>query len=148
MKRRGWIRAIHPIGFPAGKAYRVKTTRLNEQGQSEVSSFVVVGWVGDSFISVVDNDSLDLLAWDVKPDMTAHSIKEVVQQAVERTGMDHASGEDRTRLLNDRGSGVMAGAFEDDRRLLPSATWTVHPLTRQRTGSWSASLTHSRSGSP
>ena len=44
---------------------------------------------------------------------TAESFSEVVQQAVEWTGMEQAPLEDRTRLLTDRDSGYLARAFED-----------------------------------
>ncbi len=44
LKRHGLIREVKPVGFPAGKEYRVKTTRPNEQWQSDASYFFVVGW--------------------------------------------------------------------------------------------------------
>ncbi len=39
LKRHGLIRAVKPVGFPAGKEYRVKTTRHNEQSASITSLF-------------------------------------------------------------------------------------------------------------
>lgn len=50
--------------------------------------------------------------------MTAQSISEVVQQAVEWTGMEQVPVANRTRLLSDRGSGYLARAFEDYLRAL------------------------------
>jgi putative transposase len=48
----------------------------------------VVGWGWDYLISVLDDYSRFILAWDLEPGMTAQSISEVVQQAVEWTGME------------------------------------------------------------
>ena len=50
--------------------------------------------------------------------MTAQSISEVVQQAVEWTGMKKVPLEDRTRFLSDRGPGFLARALEDYLRML------------------------------
>ena len=44
LKRHGLIREVQVLGFPAGKEYRVKTTRINEQWQSDASYLFVVGW--------------------------------------------------------------------------------------------------------
>jgi len=77
LKRHGLIREVKPVGFPASKEYRVKTTRTNEQWQSDASYFFVVGWY--YLISVLDDYSRFILAWDSKADMTAQSISEVVQ---------------------------------------------------------------------
>ena len=118
LKRHGLIREVQVLGFPAGKEYRVKTTRINEQWQSDASYFFVVGWGWYYLISVLDDYSRFILAWDLKPDMTAQSISEVVQQAVEWTGMDQVPVEDRTRFLSDRGPGFLARALEDYLRML------------------------------
>jgi RNA-directed DNA polymerase len=67
---------------------------------------------------VLDDYSRFILAWDLKRDMTAQSISEVVQQAVEWTGMERVPVEDRTRFLSDRGPGFLARALEDYLRML------------------------------
>jgi putative transposase len=113
LKRHGLIREVQMVGFPAGKQYRLKTTRVNEQWQSDASYFFVVGWGWYYLISVLDDFSRMILAWELKIDMTADSISDVVQQAVEWTGMDDVPVNDRSRLLTDNGSGYLAHAFED-----------------------------------
>jgi putative transposase len=67
---------------------------------------------------VLDDYSRFILAWDLKPDMTAQSISEVVQDAVEWTGMEKVPVEDRPRFLSDRGPGFLARALEDYLRIL------------------------------
>jgi putative transposase len=118
LKRHGLIHEVEVVGFPAGKEYAVKTTRINEQWQTDASYFFVVGWGWYYLISVLDDYSRFILAWDLKRDMTAQSISEVVQQAVEWTGMEKVPVEDRTRLLSDRGPGFLARALEDYLRTL------------------------------
>jgi putative transposase len=92
----------------------------------------VVDWGWYYLISVLDDYSRFILAWDLKRDMTAQSISEVVQQAVEWTGMEKVPVADRTRFLSDRGPGFLARALEDYLRMLE--IWHIycspyHPQT-------------------
>ena len=50
--------------------------------------------------------------------MTADSLIEVVQEAVDRTGMDRVPIADRTRLLSDNGPGYVSRAFRDYLRMV------------------------------
>jgi putative transposase len=134
LKRHGLIREVEVVGFPAGKEYRVKTTRINEQWQSDASYFFVVGWGWYYLISVLDDYSRFILARDLKPDMTAPSISQVVQQAVEWTGMEKVPVEDRTRFLSDRGPGFLARALEDYLRLLEIRHLYCSPYHPQTNG--------------
>jgi RNA-directed DNA polymerase len=118
LKRPGLIREVQVLGFPAGKEYPVKTTRINEPWQSDASYFFVVGWGWYYQISVLDDYSRFILAWDLKLDTTAQSISEVLQQAGEWTGMEQVPIEDRTRFLSDRGPGFLARALEEYLRML------------------------------
>jgi len=76
------------------------------------------GWGSYYLISGLDDCPRFILAWDLKPDMSAPSISEVVQQAGEWTGMEQVPVEDRTRFLSDRGPGFLARALEDYLRML------------------------------
>lgn len=44
LKLHGLVREVKLVGFPAGSEYAVKTTRVNEQWQSDASYFFVMGW--------------------------------------------------------------------------------------------------------
>ncbi|MFC1944833.1 DDE-type integrase/transposase/recombinase [Chloroflexota bacterium] len=70
------------------------------------------------FIMVMDGFSRYILAWELKRDMTAGSLIEVVQQAIEATGMGKVPAKDRTSFLSDNGSGYMPRAFGDYLRLM------------------------------
>ena len=94
LKRYGLARTITLVGFPAGKEFRVKTSAPNQLWQSDASHYFVVGWGWYYSIEVLDDYSRFVLASDLKPDMTAHSISDVVEQAVAFTGI--AAGAGRT----------------------------------------------------
>jgi transposase InsO family protein len=118
LKRHGLNRSITLVGFPAGKEFRVKTTAPNQLWQSDASYYFVVGWGWYYSIEVLDDYSRFVLASDLKPDMTAHSISDLVEQAIAFTGMRQVPIEDRTKLLSDHGSGYLARAFEEYLRML------------------------------
>ena len=64
-------------------------------------------------VTVMDDYTRSILAWKLQVDMTADSLIEVVQLAVDVTGMTEVPLEDRTRLLSDNGSGYVSRAFRD-----------------------------------
>jgi transposase InsO family protein len=118
LKQHGLNRSITLVGFPAGKEFRVKTTAPNQLWQSDASYYFVVGWGWYYSIEVLDDFSRFVLASDLKPDMTADSISDVVEQAIAFTGMRQVPIEDRTKFLSDHGSGYLARSFEEYLRML------------------------------
>ena len=96
----------------------MKTRAPNQMWQSDASYYFVVGWGWYYSIEVLDDYSRFVLASDLKPDMTADSISDVVEQAITFTGMRQVPIEDRTKLLSDHGSGYLARAFEEYLRML------------------------------
>lgn len=117
LKLYGLIREVQVVGFPAGPEYTVKTTRVNEQWQSDASYFFVVGWGWYYLISVLDDFSRYILAWELNSDMKMESISEVVEQAIEWTGMKPVPVKLRARLVSDNGPSYVADAFEEYLRM-------------------------------
>ena len=66
---------------------------------TDASYFRVVGWGYYYMVTVMDDYSRFILAHRLQRDMTSDSFIEVVQEAVDRTGMDQVPIEDRTKLL-------------------------------------------------
>ena len=58
------------------------------------------------------------MVWKLQLDMTADSLIQVLQLAVDVTGMTEVPLEDRTRLLSDNGSGYVSRAFRDHLNLV------------------------------
>ena len=69
-------------------------------------------------MTVMDDFSRFILAHKLQRDMTADSLIEVVQEAVDRTRMTEVPVADRTQLLSDNGSGYVSRAFGDYLRLV------------------------------
>ena len=72
-----------------------------------------VGWGYYYMVTVMDDYSRSILAWKLQLDMTSDSLIQVVQLAIDATGMTEVPLEDRTRLLSNNGSGYVSRAFRD-----------------------------------
>jgi putative transposase len=97
----------------AAKEYHTKTTRPHQMWATDASYFRVVGWGYYYLVTVMDDYSRFILDWKLQKDMSANSLIEVVQGAVDATGMTDVPVEDRTRLLSDNGSGYVSRTFRD-----------------------------------
>ena len=97
----------------AGKEYHRKTTGPHQLWATDASYFRVAGWGCYYLITVMDDYSRSILAHKLQRDMTADSFIEVVQEALDRTGMTDVPVADRTRLLSDNAPGYVSRAFRD-----------------------------------
>ena len=118
LKRHGLVKAAGVVGFAAEREYRHKTSRPNQMWATDGAYFKVVGWGYYYLVTVLDDYSRFILAWRLQQDMTASSLIEVVQAAVERTGMTEVPLHDRTALLSDNGPGYLSHVFAGYLRLV------------------------------
>ena len=120
LRREGLVKRVE-MKLAAGKEYHRKTTGPHQMWATDASYFRVVGWGlllsghrHGRLLSLHPFDKLRTgLAYRLQRDMTSDSFIEVVQDAVDRTGMDQVPITDRTRLLSDNGPGYVSRAFRD-----------------------------------
>ncbi len=117
LKREGLIKPAELIGFKAGKEYHCKTTRPNELLASDCCHLKVVNWGWYYLVTVMDDFSRFTLGWDLKLDMTGSFLEDVMQQAIDFTGMTDVPIEEWTVLLSDNGDGYNLPAVQ----LVPEA---------------------------
>jgi transposase InsO family protein len=101
------------IQLLAGKEYQRKTSGPHQMWATDASYFRVSGWGYYYMVTVMDDYSRSILAWKLQVDMTADSLIQVVQLAIDATRMTEVPLEDRTKLLSDNGSGYVSRAFRD-----------------------------------
>ena len=112
LRREGLVKRVE-YQLAAGKEYQHKTTGSHRLWATDASYFRVVGWGYYYLVTVMDDYSRFILAHKVQRDMTADSLIEVVQEALDSTGMTDIPLQDRTRLLSDNGSGYISRAFRE-----------------------------------
>ena len=96
---------------PAAKEFHHRTRRPNEMWQSDATRFFIPGWGHYWMVSVLDDYSRKILTWDLVCDVQTPTLAEVIQQAVEVTGVLEAPPVDRPALLTDNGSGYISAAM-------------------------------------
>jgi len=112
LRREGLVKSPE-MQLKAGKEYHRKTTGPHQMWATDASYFKVTGWGYYYLVTVMDDYSRFILSWKLQKDMTADSLIEVVQDAVDKTGMTEVPVADRTSLLSDNGSGYVSRGFRD-----------------------------------
>jgi transposase InsO family protein len=134
LRREGLIRPAEILGFKAGKEYNRKTGKPNDLWATDCAHLKVVDWGWYYLVTVMDDFSRFILAWELKPDMTAASLVDVVQEAVDLTGMADVPVEDRTVLLSDNGPGYLSRQFNDYLRVIGIRHIVASPYHPQTNG--------------
>ena len=112
LKKKGLIKAPM-MQLLAGKEYQRKTSGPHQMWATDASYFRVSGWGYYYMVTVMDDYSRSILAWKLQGDMTSDSLIQVVELAIDATGMTEVPLEDRTKLLSDNGPGYVSRAFRD-----------------------------------
>jgi len=134
LKREGLIKPAEVIGFKAGKEYHRKTKRPNELWATDCSHIKVFDWGWYYLVTVMDDYSRFILAWELKSDMATGSLIDVAQKAVDATGMTDIPVEDRTVLLSDNGAGYISRQFGEYLRLVGVRHIVASPYHPQTNG--------------
>jgi putative transposase len=133
LRREGLVKRQEPQ-LTAANEYHTKTKRPHQMWATDASYFRVVGWGYYYLVTVMDDYSRFILAWKLHQDMSANSLIEVVQEAVDATGMTDVPVEDRTRLLSDNGAGYVSKAFRNYLRLVGIGHILAAPFHPQTNG--------------
>ncbi len=133
LRREGLVKR-QETQLTVAKEYHTKTTRPHQMWATDASYFRVVSWGYYYLVTVMDDYSRFILAWKLQKDMSASSLIEVVQEAVDATGMTDVPVEDRTKLLSDNGSGYVSRVFRDYLRLVGIGHILAAPFHPQTNG--------------
>ncbi len=133
LRREGLVKSPE-MKMTACKEFHTKTTRPHQMWATDASYFRVVGWGFYYMVTVMDDFSRFILAWKLQLDMTSNSFIEVVQDAVDLTGMTEVPLDDRARLLSHNGPGYVSRAFGDYLRLVGIRHILASPYHPQTNG--------------
>lgn len=134
LKREGLIKSAELVMFKAGKEYHRKTKRSHEFWATDCAYLKVMGWGWYYLVTVMDDFSRFTLSWKLQLDMTADSLIDVVQEAVDLTGMTYVPAEDRTALLSDNGAGYLSRKFGEYLRMVRIRHIIASPYHPQTNG--------------
>ena len=111
LKSEGLIQAVQPKAFPAGAEYRVKTSKPNQQWQTDATYLLVKNWGWYYLISVLDDFSRRILAWRLQSAMATGDFSDVIEDACESVGLSSVPEADRPRLVTDNGAALISRDF-------------------------------------
>jgi transposase InsO family protein len=134
LKREGLIKPAEITGFKADKEYHHKTKKPNELWATDCAHLKVIDWGWYYLVTVMDDYSRFILGWELKSDMAANSLIDVIQKAVDATGMTDVPVEDRTVLLSDNGAGYLSRQFGEYLRLVGVRHIVASPYHPQTNG--------------
>ena len=118
LKKEGLIEPRPLSEMPAAKEWRHKTGEPDEVWQCDATHFFVAGWGYYKMITVQDDYSRYPLASRLKPDETAFSISDVVEEAIENAKKQgHLGNGNMPRFLSDNGSGFTANVLSEYLRM-------------------------------
>lgn len=113
LKRYDLIRPAVVTGTVAAKQFHQQTTRVHQMWQTDYTYLFVHGWGWYYVGGIVDDYSRFLITYHLVRDMTGETTSQLVQQAVETTGMLDVPVKQKVRLLSDNGSGYISGPFNE-----------------------------------
>lgn len=133
LRKEGLVKRLE-VKLEAGKEYHTKTTGPHQMWATDASYFRVVGWGYYYLVTVMDDYSRFIIAWRLQRDMSSGSLIEVIQEAIDATGMTNVPIKDRTKLLSDNGAGFISRAFRDYLHLVGITHILAAPFHPQTNG--------------
>ena len=136
LKRQGLIPAAPVQVVKAAKEFHRKTTRVHELWQTDLTYLFIAGWGWYYVGGILDDYSRYLIHIAVVPDMTGPTLTDLVQQAVEITGINQVPVAHKTTLLSDNGSGYISEPFNEYLRQVGIQHVRAAPLHPQTCGKY------------
>jgi putative transposase len=121
------------IVMAAADEFTQKTKRVHELWQTDFTYLMVIGWGWYYLGSVLDDYSRYIIAWKLFTSMEANDVKELLDTAIDLTGVDHVAVRHRPRLLSDNGPCYLSAALKEylrGRQLDHTRGAPYHPMTQ------------------
>jgi len=109
------------------------TTRINELWQTDFTYLKIIHWGWYYLSTVMDDFSRYIIAWKLCKTMSAEDVKDTLDIAIERTGIQKVKVIQKPRLLSDNGSCYISSSlkdFLDKNEMAHTRGKPYHPMTQ------------------
>jgi len=140
LKREGLVRPGKRLGFNIGKEYYRKTKRTHELWVIDCACINMFsrGWY--RLVTVMDEYSRFIFSWKLQLNMTEDTLFDLLQEAVDLTGMTAVPVEDRTVLGSNYGASNLYWRFIEYMRLAGIKHIMASPYEYETNGEINLSL--------
>jgi len=121
------------IVLTASDSFKNPTKQINQLWQTDFTYFKVTGWGWYYLSTVMDDYSRYILSWKLFTTMLADDVKETLDMALARTGIDKVSVRYRPRLLSDNGPCYLSGELRkylEEQQIKHTRGKPYHPMTQ------------------
>lgn len=140
LRDEGLIRDQEIVSFPAKSEYEYKPERVNEQWQTDATYLFVVGYGWFYLISVLDDFSRKILAWEICSTNKGLDFVRVIELACKNAKVNP---EDMPKLVSDRGPALVSddlNEYLDEVGIYHIYAAAYHPQTNGKIERWHKSL--------
>lgn len=133
LKKYDLVPSPNYIVMSAADQFQHPTTRINEMWQTDFTYFKIISWGWYYLGSILDDHSRYIIAWKLFTSMATTDVKELLDLAVAKTGIEHVAVRHRPRLLSDNGACYVS---DELKKYLTSKGMTqkhgapYHPMTQ------------------
>jgi putative transposase len=109
------------------------TRRIHELWQTDFTYFKVVGWGWYYLLTVLDDYSRYIIDWKLFTGMTSEDVTQLLDRAIEKTGVEQVAVHHRPRLLSDNGPCFISKELQkylDSHGLTHTRGKPYHPMTQ------------------
>jgi len=109
------------------------TTGTNQLWQIDFTYFKITGWGWYYLVSVLDDYSRYIIAWNLCTNMDAESVKAILKEAIKKTGVKNPKIKIKPRLLTDNGPCFVSGALKEflaNEKMPHTRCKPYHPMTQ------------------
>jgi putative transposase len=143
LKAEGLITSPAFILMQAADRFAHPTTAINQLWQTDFTYLKVTGWGWFYLSTVLDDFSRYILAWKLCTTMAAVDVSETLELALQASGLDQTSIEQRPRLLSDNGPSYVASDLAEwleQQGMSHTRGKPYHPMTQGKIERWHLSL--------
>lgn len=121
------------IVMEAADEFRHKSKGVHELWQTDFTYMKIIGWGWYYLSTILDDFSRYIIAWKLTKSMSTEDVKDTLDLAIQKSGVDTVKVRHRPRLLSDNGACYLAKDLQDyltEREMEHSRGRPYHPMTQ------------------